>query len=146
MDREARNGAARDIARSEGLSHPLTNEKEGSDTKALAPEKLKGAEAAANDSSGKFGFGFKASTGFYRKEGGEDSKGKKGKGKLSKKTKKKILLASGGLGGLGLVAAILIIFTFIGSFKYIHFATILRTVAFARFATVMDHEYSQHYL
>jgi len=64
--------------------------------------------------------------------------------KNKKSNRKKLLwLLGGGSGVAAFAVVVIIIFGLLGSLKYVHFATVLRTVAFARFTGLMQQEYAQ---
>lgn len=64
---------------------------------------------------------------------------------MPKTSRKKLWLAGGGvLGGLIILFAVAImLFSLLGNFKNIHFATLLRTVGMARFTYVMHKQYAR---
>ncbi len=58
-------------------------------------------------------------------------------------TGKKAAFGIAGLAGIGITVVLVAIFLLIGWLKYIHFATVLRSIGFARFTYQMSQEYSQ---
>lgn len=123
---------------SDDLSHPENNQSPGSGNNDSL--ELRAAEESANSTSQpgnstsnkeeKLGLGFTSNI---------PSGGKK-KGGWSKK--KTALLLGGGL-GLGLVIVIMVVMLSLSSLKAVHFATVLRSVGFARFNMYMNRQFGQ---
>ncbi|HEV2402929.1 MAG TPA: hypothetical protein VGS08_01890 [Candidatus Saccharimonadales bacterium] len=100
----------------------LDNLQDGKNTPGLTPR----------ESRAKGAVGFLAGRGFLS-------------GLASPKKKKKKLLIAGllGSGALLIVLVLLLFFTFFGSLKVVHFATVLRSVGFARYQLYMRDQYAK---
>ncbi|MGH7195721.1 MAG: hypothetical protein ACREGA_02985 [Candidatus Saccharimonadales bacterium] len=133
MDREAHNGAAEDLARQQGLSQPLTDEKEDAPKpKSLTPGQLAGAETAAGGSASD---GSSANNFGYRQEPQSKLAKARSKIKIKGKGKKgKFLLLGGGLGG---VVIILVLILLLGSLLIPNFIQNVTEYEFARVARNM---------
>src|SRR3990167_399420 len=118
------------------------------DLKTQSPDELKKAEANSGTTSGDSGAESENLEKLEKKSGGDDKISySEERSPLNflrgKSKKKKIALLVGGGAGFGLFALVIVFIIFIGSFKAVHFSTVLRSVGFARFQMYMRQQFAQ---
>ncbi len=107
-------------------------EQQGDET---APDEAAASEQEGLGTSSEDDASTPAARGFYKGSGAAYTR--------SSKRKRKVAIALFGSGGLAIITIVVLMMAFVGSFKSVHYATVLRSVGFARFNMYMDRQFSQ---